>query len=89
MSGDDTPQNRLDGFRNQYGFARNMSFVFFVAAVGIMIAHFVGAHPVRLRWAVLSGFASITLFYRYLKFFREFSYELFLRYAELEPVKVP
>jgi len=88
VSADDNRQNRLDGIRNQYGFARNMSFVFLVAAVGIVIAHFYGVHSVRLRWAVLSEFASITLFYRYLKFFRQFSYELFLRYAELEPVKV-
>ena len=80
-------QNRLDAFRNQYGFARNMSFAFLVAAVGIVIGHYVGVHPVRLRWALLSGLASITLFYRYLKFLRQFSYEMFLRYAELEPVK--
>lgn len=87
VTADETRQNRLDGFRNQYGFARNMSFVFLIAAFSIGTAHFAGVHPVRLRWAILSGFASITLFYRYLKFFRQFSYELFLRYAELESIK--
>jgi len=87
VTADETRQNRLDGFRNQYGFARNMSFAFLVAAVSIVAAHYIGVHPVRLRWALLSGFASITLFYRYLKFFRQFSYELFVRYAELEPTK--
>jgi len=87
VTADETRQNRLDAFRNQYGFARNMSFAFLVAAVGIIIAHYVGVHPVRLRWALLSDLASVTLFYRYLKFFRQFSYEMFLRYAELEPVK--
>src|SRR5216684_7837405 len=71
VTADETCQNRLDAFRNQYGFARNMSFAFLVAAVGIVIAHHVGVHPVRLRWALLSGLASITLFYRYLKFFRQ------------------
>jgi hypothetical protein len=87
VTADETRQNRLDAFRNQYGFARNMSFAFLVAAVGIVAAHCIGIHPVHLRWALLSGFASVTLFYRYLKFFRQFSYELFLRYAELEPTK--
>lgn len=76
-------QSRLDDFRNQYGFARNMSFAFVTSAIALVVAHFMGSHPVRLRWALLSGFAGIVLFYRYLKFFRQYSYELFLRYAEL------
>jgi hypothetical protein len=76
-------QSRLDDFRNQYGFARNMSFAFVTSAIALLIAHFVSPHPVRLRWALLSGFTGIVLFYRYLKFFRQYSYELFLRYAEL------
>lgn len=88
VTADETRQSRLDSFRNQYGFARNMSFAFLVGAVGIFNAHYFGAHPVRLRWALLSGLASVTLFYRYLKFFRQFSYEMFLRYAEIEPAKV-
>ncbi len=79
-------QARLDDFRNQYGFARNMSFAFLTAAAAIVVAHHLGYHPVRYRWALLSGIAGITLFYRYLKFFRQFSYELFLRYAELPRV---
>jgi hypothetical protein len=80
---DERIQKRLDDFRNQYGFARNMSFAFLTSALAIVIAHWVGHHPIRLRWALLAGFGGIALFYRYLKFFRQFSYELFLRYAEL------
>jgi hypothetical protein len=76
-------QARLDDFRNQYGFARNMSFAFLTSAVAILAAHHLGYHPVRYRWVLLSGLAGVALFYRYLKFFRQFSYELFLRYAEL------
>lgn len=76
-------QVRLDDFRNQYGFARNMSFAFLTAAIAIVVARRFGYHPVRFRWALLSGLAGVALFYRYLKFFRQFSYELFLRYAEL------
>lgn len=76
-------QGRLDDFRNQYGFARNMSFAFFTSALAIALTYRFGHHPVRLRWALLALFGGVTLFYRYLKFFRQFSYELFLRYAEL------
>lgn len=76
-------QARLDDFRNQYGFARNMSFAIIGSAITILIAHRFACHPVRLRWAVLSALAGAALFYRYLKFFRQYSYELLLRYAEL------
>lgn len=76
-------QARLDEFRNQYGFARNMSLAFFLSATMIFVAHWYGPHPVRLSWAVAAAFASISLFYRYLKFLRQYAYELLLRYSEL------
>ena len=79
----DRYQTRLDDFRNQYGFARNMSFSFLVSAAAIGIAHLYGPNPVRLRWALLAALAGISLFFRYLKFFWQYSYELFLRYSEL------
>ena len=60
-----------------------MSFAFLVAAIAIIVTFFYGAHPVRIRWAMLTAFAAVSLFYRYLKFFHQYSYELFVRYAEL------
>jgi phosphate/sulfate permease len=75
-------QDRLDSFRNQYGFARNVSFALLIAAVTIFIAQSLG-QPVQDRWAIIAAVASVCLFYRYLKFFRQFSYELLLRYAEI------
>jgi hypothetical protein len=83
VTSNSTIQARLDDFRNQYGFARNMSFAFLISALAIFVAHQLGYHPVRQRWAVLGALAAIALFYRYLKFFRQYSYELLLRYAEL------
>lgn len=79
----DRLQSRLDTFRDQYGFARNMAFAFFVAAVALAAAHRFSGRPTSLRLALLAGLAAIALFYRYLKFFQQFSYELFLRYSEL------
>jgi len=78
-------QARLDDFRNQYGFARNMSFAFLTAAAAILVAHHLGYHPVRYRWALLSGLAGITLFYRYLKFHRLYAVEVFLGYLNSDP----
>lgn len=83
VTADERLQARLDNFRNQYGFARNMCFAFLVSAIVMVVSYKYGAHPVRLRWSLLGGFASVALFYRYLKFFHQYSYELFLRYAEL------
>lgn len=83
VTADERAQARLDQFRNQYGFARNMAFAFLVAGAAILLAHRVGHQPVHFRWAVLAVLAGVTMFYRYLKFFRQFSYELFLRYAAL------
>ena len=83
VTANDRYQARLDEFRNQYGFARNVSFAFLTAAVAIYFAHWYGSNPVRLRWAALAAIAGISLFYRYLKFFRQYSYELFLRYSQL------
>jgi hypothetical protein len=83
VSSNGSLQARLDDFRNQYGFARNMSFAFLTAALAIFVAHHFQYHPVRFRWALLSALGGIALFYRYLKFFRQYSYELFIRYAEL------
>jgi hypothetical protein len=83
VTADERAQARLDDFRNQYGFARNMAFAFVVAAAAIVLASWCGQQHLRLRWALLAFVASVTMFYRYLKFFRQFSYELFLRYAAL------
>lgn len=80
---DERAQARLDDFRNQYGFARNMAFAFLVAACVIVIGRRFSNPPLHLRWAALAMVAGVTMFYRYLKFFRQFSYELFLRYAAL------
>ena len=76
-------QSRLDSFLNQYGFARNVGFAFIASAFTLLVAHFYRHPPVLLRWPSLCAFAGVSLFYRYLKFFRQYSYEVFLRYAEL------
>ena len=76
-------QLRLDKFRDLYGFARNMSFAFLIAGASILVAHWRNPQSVRISLAILAILASVTLFYRYLKFFQQYSYELLLRYAEL------
>jgi hypothetical protein len=45
----------------------------------------VALRSVEFRWAVAAAIAAVGLLYRYLKFFRLYSVEVFVRYAELEP----
>ena len=76
-------QSRLDDFRTQYGFARNMAFAFGVSGLVIAAYSSFWPHLTKLRWSLVAFLASTGMLYRYLKFFRQYSYELLLRYAEL------
>src|SRR5690242_1600836 len=78
-------QARLDEFRNQYGFARNMSLAFLSSSLVILVSYFASGHLGSSRWIWISAAAGLALFYRYLKFFRQYSYELLIRYSELQP----
>lgn len=75
-------QSRLDDFRTQYGFARNMSCSLLIAAATIF-SYRISRHDLHIRWAFIALTCGITMLYRYLKFFRQYSYELLIRYAEL------
>ena len=75
---------RLNTFLNLYGFCRNISFVSLLAFL-ILIATSWGSwgNLDRLPWAFAALVCSIGMFYRYLKFYRQYSYELFITYIAL------
>ncbi len=81
ISGVDRKARRLDSFRDQYGFARNVTFSLFFAAIALGIAMWM-KKPVN-PW-IPSGAAvlAVGMFYRFLKFYRLFSVELLRAYAE-------
>lgn len=81
---DEVTLERLNSFRNQYGFSRNLAFAFFVIGVLFLFGPIDGRQIPSDILALGSFFCSITMLYRYLKFFRQYSYELFITYAELE-----
>jgi hypothetical protein len=87
VTANEKAQARLDEFRNQYGFARNMSFAFITSSLMLAVGRYFG-DTLQPALVVLVFGAGVTLFYRYLKFFRQYSYELFIRYAEL-PLETP
>jgi hypothetical protein len=79
---DEETWSRLDMFLAQYGFCRNISFALFVAALILAAAsvHSGGKHMGLVGFA-LAG--AIGMLYRYLKFYRHYSAEMFTTYAEL------
>lgn len=73
---------RLDSFLNLYGFARNLAFT--TLAVGIALSArtwWLRPDPGLAKYAVIALVVGVFLVYRYLKFFRQYSYELFNAYA--------
>jgi hypothetical protein len=77
---EETISARLSSFLNLYGFSRNSTVA--LALSGITL--FIGG-PSNTSTRSLAGllvFLGIVLFYRYLKFYRLYSVEVFTSYAE-------
>jgi hypothetical protein len=81
---------RLSTFLNLYGFCRNMALSTLLVALALVVGMLLGTaetgHLVAPGWwAAGALLASIGLLYRYLKFFRHYSVEVFVSYAEPPP----
>lgn len=76
-------QNRLDEFRNLYGFARNMALTLMVTGMVLLVTSLSNSKRPLIPWAVFSVGLGVTMLYRYLKFYRQYCYQLFVTYAEL------
>jgi hypothetical protein len=71
----------LGAFLSRYGFSRNLAFTSVIAGVAFLCkGWFVGDHDL-LKYAATAILAGVLLFYRYLKFMRQYSYELFSVYG--------
>lgn len=83
----DAVATRLSTFLNLYGFCRNMAMALFIAGVCLIVGSCIGrartGSVVPPGWcAAASLLLAIGLLYRYLKFFRQYSVEVFVSYAE-------
>lgn len=80
---------RLNTFLNLYGFCRNVCLSLVVVTILLLIGRAFDSQnsSVLSRGGLcplISFAASIGMFYRYLKFFRHYTVEVFVTYAELE-----
>jgi len=82
--GDDKLMGRLSAFLNKYGFNRNLSFASALVGIAFLIKVRTSsaAEPDLLPYGIIAILISILLFYRYLKFFRQYSFEMFNTYAQ-------
>ena len=78
---DERLNSRLNDFLNQYGFNRNLAFTSIIIGSALALKSQTSADPVLFQYGLTGLIAGIMLFYRYLKFFRQYSYELFNTYA--------
>jgi len=81
---------RMDAFLKLYGFCRNMAFVALFGGVTLLIAALGAAWQgarylaeTRLGWAVVALLIGVAMLYRFLKFYRLYSVEVFVGYDEL------
>jgi hypothetical protein len=87
---DAVTRERLDRFLNLYGFCRNTCLALVLAVPiltsGLIARHWFNADVGQFLWwsLVASVIGAVGLFYRYLKFFRDFTVEVYQSYAEAE-----
>jgi hypothetical protein len=87
VKNDATAFGRMNTFLNLYGFARNISMACLlgiaVLAVGALRPFLRGGAPsYEKQWMILPALVvAIVMFYRYLKFYRHYSLELYVTFA--------
>ena len=74
---------RLQTFLNMYGFARNLAFTSLAAGTAIIVRSTTADDGRLASYGWTAVIVGLLLFYRYLKFFRQYSYELFNTYSGL------
>jgi hypothetical protein len=79
-----TVMGRLDNFLAKYGFARNLAFTSLVVGVAMLADSYLtdGANPELTQYGVTALVVGFLLVNRYLKFFRQYAYEMFNSYAK-------
>ncbi len=75
---------KLGSFLNKYGFARNLAFTSLLVWIALLVKSRSAASPELAQYAYTALAAAVLLFYRYLKFFRQYSYELFNTYGGIK-----
>jgi hypothetical protein len=71
----------LSTFLSRYGFSRNLAFTSAIAGIAFLSKGLLVGNHELIKYGAAALFAGVLLFYRYLKFIRQYSYELFSVYG--------
>jgi hypothetical protein len=71
---------KLNSFLNKYGFARNLAFTSLGVGAALLCKGTAASDVLMKKYGIIALAAGVLLFYRYLKFFRQYSYEMFNTY---------
>jgi hypothetical protein len=72
---------KIDSFRNMYGFNRNVSFSLIASGLCLALTGIVEGNRTLIHFSIPALISGALLLYRFLKFYRQYSYELFNSYA--------
>ena len=75
--------SKIDTFRDKYGFARNVSFSLLFAGACFAVFAYRKVDVKFIHFSLAALVAGVFLLYRFLKFYRQYSYELFNAYAQM------
>jgi hypothetical protein len=78
---DEDTRNRLDDFRNQYGFSRNMAFVAAISLVMLLVKEQISGDNQYLWLAAGAAIFCIGMIARFLKFYASFAADVARAYA--------
>ena len=84
ITGNERLMAKLSSFLNKYGFARNLAFVGILVGIALVVKYYFNPSPTFLQYGLSALVGAVLLFYRYLKFFRQYSFEMFNVYAGLK-----
>jgi hypothetical protein len=73
--------SKLDSFINKYGFTRNLAFTSLILGITLLVRTKLALDLELAKYGVTALVAGALLLYRYLKFFRQYSYEMFNVYG--------
>lgn len=75
---------KIDKFRDRYGFNRNVSFSLLIASIVLETMKHISGNHILGDYAAIACIVGILLLYRFLKFYRQYSFELLNVYACLD-----
>lgn len=81
---DPTTWLRVEVFLERYGFCRNISFALFLSSLILISSGILKNSCTHSKYSFFAIAGSVGMLYRYLKFYRQYSFEMFTAYPDIQ-----